>query len=188
MRFFSSCDLLLCHRPGRAAVLIDDHRRDPLRHEIEGRAAQRVAVAKAACRARAIIRVRVNVDEAGRKILPVRIDHASGLLGPQRANRDDAAVANADVCGKPGIARAIEHLRVANEEVERLTRLRAVNRGGKQSAKHSCRREKEFHERDSTQGTRLASLVGLGAARLVGLAPSALVRRPAVRPAFSPGK
>ena len=43
----------------------------------------------------------------------------------KRADRDDAAAADADVGGKPGIAGAVEDAAVPDEQIERRGRLRA---------------------------------------------------------------
>ena len=128
MPFFSSSARCSDDRPRRAAVLIHDDGGDALRDEIRRRAANRIRIAEAAARTRAIVCVRVNVDEAGRDVLARGVDHARGLARPRAGRRSDAAAAHADVSGEPGIARAVHHAAVANQEIEPLRRLRGDDR------------------------------------------------------------
>src|SRR5690606_8125353 len=119
---------LLADRPGRAAVLVDDDRRDALRDEVRRRAAARVRVAQPAALAAAVVRVRVNVDEAGRDDLAARVDRARGARARrgEPADRGDPPVADADVRVEPRVARAVQHAPAGDEDVEARVLVRGV--------------------------------------------------------------
>ena len=106
--------------PRRAAVLVDDDGGDALRDEVRRRSTHRIRIAKAAARARPIVGMRVDVDESGRDVLAGGVDGTRGLRVRQRADRDDAAAADRDVGGEPGIAGAVEHAPVLDQQVVSL--------------------------------------------------------------------
>ena len=61
--------------------------------------------------------MRLRVDEARRHGQAVRVDHACRRCAAEAAHRRDAAVADRDVRGQPGIAGAIEDAAVAKQDV-----------------------------------------------------------------------
>jgi hypothetical protein len=99
--------------------MIHDHCRDALRHEIRRRANVRVLVSQPTARARAIVRVRVDVDEAGRDIFTGGVNDALRVRPCQGSDGDDPPAADADIGRKPWITGAIEHAAVSDEKVER---------------------------------------------------------------------
>ena len=84
-------------RPRRASVVIDNDCGDALGDEVRCGADLGVLVAEAAPCSGAVVRVRVDVDEARRNELPVRIDGALGGRVAETANGSDATVADANV-------------------------------------------------------------------------------------------
>src|SRR5690606_25993743 len=159
---------LLADRPGRAAVLVDDDRRDALRDEVRRRAAARVRVAQPAALAAAVVRVRVDVDGARRDDLAARVDRARGARARrgEPADRGDAPVADADVRVEPGVARAVQHVPAGDEDVEarwlvrgvRLLRVRVSVGGAEQQGQGGGEGEGAEHAVSS----------GIGAAGLWG--------------------
>src|SRR5262249_6550267 len=60
----------------------------------------------------------VNVDEAGRRDASGRVYHLSRTcVRPQRSNGCDLAVSHADIRAEPSIACAVQHARVADQEI-----------------------------------------------------------------------
>ena len=98
-----------------AAVGIDEHRRQALRE-------QRLAVLQLLGRQPAA-GVRVHVDEARRDVAIAGVDHRLGGGVAERSHRANAIAGDADVGAIPGIAGAVEHAAVANQDVELLRRL-----------------------------------------------------------------
>jgi hypothetical protein len=60
----------------------------------------------------------VDVDEAGGDGLAGSVDHGLAPLGLDRAEGDDAVAAQADIALEGGAAGAVDHLGVADDEVD----------------------------------------------------------------------
>ncbi len=84
MPFFSSSARCSADRPRRTAVLVDDHGGDALRDEVRRRPAGRIRIAESAARARSIVGVRVDVDEARRDVLAGGVDGRLRRASPSR--------------------------------------------------------------------------------------------------------
>ena len=70
----------------------------------------------------------------GDDVLAGGVDDGGGGRAGQAADGDDAAVLHRDVGGEPGIAAAVEHAAVADEQIERRGRLPdAEERAGRRS-------------------------------------------------------
>ena len=95
---------------GAAAIGVDRHGRDPLREQL-------ARFPEAALET--LRRVRVHVDEAGRDRESVGVDHAGRRRIAQPAHVDDAAAADAQICGQPRVAAAVEDAPVPDEHVVR---------------------------------------------------------------------
>ncbi len=61
----------------------------------------------------------MEVDEAGRHDEPARVDLAFRLRAGQPANCRDPVAADRDITGKPRIARAVDDVAVADQQVIR---------------------------------------------------------------------
>jgi hypothetical protein len=82
-------------------------------------AALRVGIAEAAARARAVVGVRVDVDEAGATNRPRASTRAPPSAG-HAAHAHHAVAADADVGVERGIAAPVEHAPAGDEDVERV--------------------------------------------------------------------
>ena len=91
-----------------AAIWIDRDRRNALRQQLAG-------VLESA--GEAVGRVRVHVDESRRDNQAGSVDDARGAGVREPPHVDDVAAADPDVGVPPGIARAVEHAPVPNEDV-----------------------------------------------------------------------
>ena len=91
-----------------AAVRVQRNGRQALREELP-------AVLQTATQA--LRRVRVDVDEPGRDGQPGRVDRARGRRIAEASDLDDAAGADADIGGNPGITATVEDAAVADEDV-----------------------------------------------------------------------
>lgn len=89
--------------------------------------------------------MRVNVDEAGRDVFAGGVNHARGLRIWQVADADDAAVRHRDVGGEPGVAGAVEHSAIENQQVVAWSGL--SSEPGSKSGSHYARRQRKrrFH-------------------------------------------
>ena len=99
-----------------AAVGIDEHRGQSLRQ-------QRLAVLQL-LGGEPAAGVRVHVDEARRDVAIAGIDHGLRRGVAERSHGANAIAGDADVGAIPGIAGAVEHAAVADQDVELLRRLR----------------------------------------------------------------
>ncbi len=108
---------LFTDRPRRSPILVHDHGGDALRHQVGRRPACAVRVAQPAVRARAVVGMRMDVDETGRHVLAGGVDGRRGPGIAQSSNRGDASVLHRDIRGEPRIAGAVEDAAVADEQI-----------------------------------------------------------------------
>ena len=110
---------LLCDRPRRTPVLVDDHRGHALRNYVWRRlAVGRVVEDGPAAPAAAVVRVRMDVDESRGYIAPGCIDHPFGAGPGQVTQSDDPPPSHTDVGAEPRIAGSVEDPSAADEQVE----------------------------------------------------------------------
>jgi hypothetical protein len=114
---------LFCHRPRRAAVMIDHYRGDALRHEVRRLANRGIRIPQTALSTGPIVRVRVDVDKPGRDVFAGCVDDACGLGVSERSHRHNPPATHADIGRKPGIARAVQDPRTADQKVKCRGRL-----------------------------------------------------------------
>ena len=100
--------------------MVHHHGRDALRHQIRSRTNLRVRVTKPSPLPRAIVSMRMNVDEPRRHMFASGIDDARGLRTSQTAEGDDAPVADADVGRECRVARAVVYTAALDKKVKGL--------------------------------------------------------------------
>ena len=120
-----ACPLLL-DRPGGVPVRIDDDRRDSLGDEIRRGAPHRIGMSEPRVLV-PVVRMTVNVDEAGSDDQSARIHSTYGCRSREIPDRHDPVAADANVRPHGGIAGAVDDPAVLNQHV--IGRCRLLTRG-----------------------------------------------------------
>lgn len=110
---------LLGDRERGAPVLVHDHGRDALHHEVWGGAALGVGITKAAVGRGAIVGVRMDVDNPGDHDLAGGIDSLARRSIPQTTHGGNAPIAHGHVRWKRRIAGAVVHPPTRDHQVVR---------------------------------------------------------------------
>ena len=157
-----------------AAIRVDENRRDPLREDGLP-LLERVA-------GEAGTSVRVDVDEPWSDDETSRVDRSDRRRRPQRPDRCDAVAENADVGADPRVARPVDDVRVADQQVEAFRRLRndagvRGGCGGKRDEQHGNRKTRSRATNHWRGGVFYRSMVYRRTAATVRRRPA--VRRPA---------
>jgi hypothetical protein len=62
----------------------------------------------------------MNVNETGRDVMALRVNHSPGRRASDFADRGDFSVFDCDVCGEPGIACAVQDAPAGDQQVVAL--------------------------------------------------------------------